>query len=187
MVTMLGETDWTSASIPELIAHLVRVHHAHARDTLRRAEVLVRQASVFPATAEAKEMARRYRAFAQDFLSHLDHEESELFPLCLSLERALHHPDEAEKIDVGVAIHAMSLGHGDAAEALAVMLGLARSLPHGNKPRIVAELRAMFEDLAVDLVEHSRLEEEILLPAVIFAQEIVAARKAHSMPPLGGG
>jgi regulator of cell morphogenesis and NO signaling len=169
--------DWTDASIPELIEHIVAGHHRSLREQLTRAATLLRQATVFPATDQSLEFARRYVAFAHQMLGHLDHEERVLFPACIALDHAFHHHG-AKAVDASEAAHVMALGHGSAAGELDELARLARSLPDGNKPVTVTALREAIAAMSADLIEHSRVEEEILLPAVLFEQEVVATRSA---------
>ncbi len=122
-----------------------------------------------------------YQDFERDMLAHLHNEEAVLFPACLALDRA-SHPGETPggDIDVSHAIREMSTGHGTVHENIARLLGLARNEPGEDERLEAMAFRQSLIDLEEDLVEHGRLEEEILLPATMFQQELSQSRPAPS-------
>jgi iron-sulfur cluster repair protein YtfE (RIC family) len=171
--------DWTSASIPELIEQIVTVHHARTRRLMRRTAALVRQIRIFPASPRTRAFALTFVRFESDVIAHLDHEEAALFPACLALDRSMHPGGMCGiNVDVSSAIHVMSAGHDAVRQNITHLLDLAQKLPKRDKQRTVSAIRRTLIELDVDLIEHGRLEEEILLPAVMFQQELFQVRPA---------
>lgn len=182
--------DWTSASIAELIDHIVSVHHSYTRRLIGQAAALVRQMTIFPSPPVARAFAVEFTRFEKDVLAHLELEENILFPACLALDLASHPGGtRGEDYDVSRAIHIMAVGHDATRQDIVRLLDQARGLPDGNKPRTIAALRQILGELDADLIEHGTLEEGILLPAVMFLQELSKTRHAtrDARPPAPAG
>jgi iron-sulfur cluster repair protein YtfE (RIC family) len=164
--------DWTSASIEELIAHIVLVHHALARRLLQEASVLMGQLVIDPDVNRFDCLDWRFHTFASEMRSHLDQEELLLFPACIVLDH--EQRNRVALVDPAAitrAIHALSTGHADARQDLAALMARSHDLVRGPV-EVVVNLQKILSDLHQDLQEHSRMEEEILLPAVLFLQDL---------------
>ena len=150
----LYREDWTSAGIGELVTHLLGTHHRLARalcDDLLHAHPL-------PVLID----------FIRFLVAHQEYEERELFPRCLALEDQLTRsvPQAVEGLDA--AIHAMSVSHAELDALVAEVGGI---LP-GD---------ATLATLVSDLRLHHHKEDTILLPAVLYARDLLATRIRRSV------
>jgi iron-sulfur cluster repair protein YtfE (RIC family) len=167
MATSTTQTDWTSAPIAELVTHLVATHH---RATTVLLERLQRVAHAFGPPIQAAA-----QALARELLAHQQQEESAVFPICVALDQALHE-QEPPAINATPAVHLMAQGHERwrvGVDKLRTAVAQARA----DHPQWV-ELKACLDALCADLQEHSWKEEQILLPAVLFSQDLLHARRA---------
>jgi len=173
--------DWSAASIEELIAHITQVHHRNSRTWLSEACSLLDQHLSTMTTPHLADMRWKLDLFSADMRMHLDQEESVLFPACIALDKETqtraHTVDDASIIR---DIHGMSDGHASARARLAELISLSWARGNGSQAAIGA-VPDLLEKLAVDLVEHERLEEEILLPAVLFQLDL--SRSMHTSGP----
>ncbi len=167
MATSPTQTDWTSAPIAELVTHLVTTHH---RATTVLLERMQRVADAFGPPIQSAA-----RILARELLAHQQQEETAVFPICIALDQALHQ-QEPQAINAAPAVHLMAQGHErwrDGVDAL----GEAVAQAGAEHPQL-GELKACLDALCADLQEHSWKEEQILLPAVLFSQDLLHARRA---------
>lgn len=83
-----GETDWTRASIREVVDHILREHHDWLRRELPRIDALTEKvARVHGGHAPDLQVLREvFLALRADLEPHLEKEERILFPAAMSLE-----------------------------------------------------------------------------------------------------
>jgi iron-sulfur cluster repair protein YtfE (RIC family) len=174
--TRVGE-DLGSASLAELVEHLLRFHHRPLRCELNRLSLMIRHlAVVHPHQRDIQALAGGFFRLRDSLLVHLQQEEADAFPLCKDLE-ALHHAT-TDTIEASVAepLHFMAAGHLETGDDLARLAELAQRAASTSVPDVglVSEaLAAMARDLAV----HTAIENEILLPAALFTYELLARHR----------
>ena len=83
--TMIKERDWSMATIPELVANIVSMHHIPLRHELERLAVVVDRLAATHQHAAITQIHKNYHSFKDALVQHLDQEEWDLFPLCIAL------------------------------------------------------------------------------------------------------
>jgi regulator of cell morphogenesis and NO signaling len=150
--------DPRSLSTLQLVSHIVDQHHANLRKTLPLVELLA--ARVVEAHSEHEtrlaEMHATLRALRGTLESHLDHEESVLFPLLIRGGRARR---TREQLD---SMRAEHLRVGDTLRKIR-MLADRFVLPSWACATYAA-LMAELETLEQDTLEHVHLENNVLAP-----------------------
>ena len=153
------DRDWPDASIGELCAHIVAVHHDGLREAFPRIEALLATV-VRVHGAEHPELRDLHDAFCQlrtELERHLEREETVLFPTCRELELTGAAIDEAL-----LAGHERE--HATTGDALGVLRVLAGDYDVGGA--LCNTHRALLEDLAAferDLHRHVHEENNILI------------------------
>jgi regulator of cell morphogenesis and NO signaling len=174
------DLDWSYATIPELVADIIDTHHRPLRHELRRLELIIRQFCRRHVEFRHLNFDHVCALFADDLIGHLNHEEVEVFPLSIAIEGAdqrLPSEDTIER-NVTAAIRFMSVGHEGAGYSLDHLLSLHDLMAVNN---IDPDLELIHEGLtamATNLVMHKMKESDILLPAVLFAEEQLHARRS---------
>jgi regulator of cell morphogenesis and NO signaling len=179
-----AEKDWYAAPLPELIEHILQVHHVYMKQALPRLRELTRK--VLQAHgARHGEMLRRlydlYAALDTELTTHLRKEEEILFPYIAAAEaRRPGSPVGPAACfgSVGNPIRQMEAEHESAGGALAQIRKLTGdyALPDDACPTF----RALYEELErmeADLHQHIHLENNILFPRAIAAEPASPAGK----------
>jgi regulator of cell morphogenesis and NO signaling len=170
------QEDWTSAGIDELVDHLVKHHHQPLRWELTRLGYLINRLATLHQQRELQELATGFSLLRDCLLVHLLQEEVDAFPLCVQLDQSSHHPGEMINDSARDQLHVMAAGHFeiiDDVERLQVLAERAIAISDPDIPIITAGLTAMREDLVV----HTRTENDILLPAAMFAADLILSRR----------
>jgi len=155
--------DWTSAPIGGLIRHILERHHEYLRAALPRIEGLAVEAAQWDDKVLA--LQRTFLELKRELESHLWKEETVLFPLVLALDeaRAAGRPTPSPHCgSVANPIRVMEFEHDGAKRALAEMRRLTGSYTAAEESR--QALYAGLAELETDLLEHIRLENDILFP-----------------------
>ncbi|MDH3583298.1 MAG: hemerythrin domain-containing protein [Phycisphaerae bacterium] len=176
----------------DLADHIVATHHAYLRQQIPRLKELIERAR-----ADGRDEGTQLRAihelfdpFMAEVELHMQREEELAFPMIRQLEKAL---EDGGVYGGGLDVSIMDLRH-DHAEATRV-LGVFRALTDdyaipGTASDVYAELMTELEALEIDMIEHTRLENEVLFPRAIAAQtrliESPGARTPHGPPPPDG-
>lgn len=170
--------DWTSATIPELIADLVTSHHIPLRHELERLGIIIDHLLDMYPDSHSVALHWEYHRFKDEIIVHIDQEESELFPLCIALEAALHGETFEISSEITAIIRFAGHGHAENESGMQRIVDqLQVCAAHLNDPDI-AIIRVGIDAMARDLVVHSAKEGEILFPAAIFTEEILRARQS---------
>jgi iron-sulfur cluster repair protein YtfE (RIC family) len=169
--------DLRSASLGEVVDHLLRVHHQPLRWELNRLAILIGAlADAHRHQREVQVLASGFALLRDSLLVHLLQEELEAFPLCLTLELQPQALREGTAILDAGPLHFMASGHletGDDLDLLRQMAGRAE-LSHDPDAALVANgLSAMHADLQV----HTAIENEILLPAALFTCDLLTSQR----------
>lgn len=157
--------DWQGASVDELCAHIVSVHHDGLRRELPRiAELAATVGRVHgPDHPELREMGRTFADMRAELEPHLELEERVLFPACRELEA---HQDEAATLDRDV-LTLLEDEHAHTGAALATL----RKQAHDYDPNqaLCATHRALLDALhrlELDTHQHVHEENNVLFPRV---------------------
>ncbi|MBI2388714.1 MAG: hemerythrin domain-containing protein [Deltaproteobacteria bacterium] len=160
--------DWSAAPLSDLIAHIVDGHHVFTRELLRRIESNLAHALRQHADRlHLIDLEVTFRAFSEDLLSHLDMEETSLFPHILGLA---HRGDLSELpySSVDFPVRVMNIEHESAEDHLGELRRLGDNFV--PPPRASGALRALYADLCAlerDIHEHIHLENNVLFPRAL--------------------
>lgn len=173
------ERDWSQAGLTELADHIVERHHGYLRQELPRLEALIEKVCDVhgerrPALRKLREVLHRFRG---ELEAHMFKEEQILFPMCRQLDAAGSLP-QFHCGSVQNPIRVMFEEHDDAGTALLQMY----SLTDGYTPPADAcnTYRAMLSGLAelqADMHQHVHLENNVLFPRAIEAEQRLRARE----------
>jgi regulator of cell morphogenesis and NO signaling len=167
-----GETDTELLETPlvELLARIVREHHARSRDDGAKLIAL----SVAARDAHGKDepalaaIAEETKHLFGKLLPHLDEEEKLLFPYVQDLERAGAAGEPAPVALFATIRHVlkdMEHEHERCEEAMARLRTLGRDYVVGDDtPAPVRELYEMLDAHEKDLIRHMHLEGNVVFP-----------------------
>ena len=143
----------------ELIRHIVVHHHAYLRRTLPS---LQSDLEGIGSDSQALEARRLFLDLSDELALHMEKEERILFPAVEQMERELENGTAPLPPGCGLEgpIAQMSFEHQNALAALGRLLQIVA----GRPAAVGAPLGPRFTELADDLREHIRLEEEELFP-----------------------
>lgn len=158
-----ADRDWNTASLQDLIGHILLRHHAYLRSEMPRiaelfAKVVNAHGERQPVLFQVREI---FTALHDELDTHMMKEELILFPAIGKLEGGLHPPVAA----VDQPITRMEHEHENAGRALVEMRRLTRdyTLP-GDACNAYRALFAALVALESDLHRHIHLENNILFP-----------------------
>lgn len=166
--------DWNTASLNELVDHIVKTHHAFTREQLVRLDGLLDKVEVAHGAHHGEMLAELHRIFSSlrsELEPHLMKEEQVLFPLIKQTEACVKDGGKKPVSHCGSVanpIQQMESEHEDAGSELATM----RQLTNGYKlPDDACQtFTALYEGLIAlenDLHLHIHLENNILFPKSI--------------------
>ncbi len=169
-----AEKDWYTASLTELVQHIVEVHHGYLKTVLPRLRALlpvVLQAHQAEHGVVLRQVQDLFNALDSELSSHLMKEEQVLFPFIVASEA--HRQKAAPQPSgpcgsVRYPIRQMEHEHDSAGQALARLREVTGgyALPADACP----SFRAAYEELQrleADLHQHIHLENNILFPRAI--------------------
>lgn len=166
------EKDWNSATLAQLIDHILEKHHAFLKAEFPRLGVLL--AKVIEAHGanhpeSLRPLGRLYAGLRQELEQHMGKEENILFPLIQQLEQA--HANGGQRIPampVDGPINVMEMEHESAGEALRQMRQVTSDyqVPADGCSTYRALLDGL-RDMEADLHEHIHLENNILFPRAL--------------------
>jgi len=162
-----NELDWNTASLRDLIGHILLRHHAFLRSELPRvadlfAKVISVQGESEPMLFQVREI---FRALREELESHMMKEELILFPAIGKLEAASLAGVRAPMCSIEHPVARMQHEHEVTGRAIAEMRQLTRdyTIPAGASNAYRALFAALVE-LESDLHRHIHLENNILFP-----------------------
>ncbi len=168
-----AELDWSTASLQNLVSHIIATHHEYVKRELPRLAVLAEKvvSRHGPTTPHLSVIQTTLAQLDAELTHHLGKEEQVLFPYIVDLEDALdtgHHRPASCFGAIANPIAMMTQEH-DAAGALLVEL---RKLSNGFLPPEGAcpTYHAFYDGLREfeqDLHQHIHLENNILFPRAI--------------------
>lgn len=158
-----------SASINEVIDHILEVHHAYLAAELKRISTLIDEAPSLPNFIEIRAI---FQQLKNELEEHAIKEEEVLFPAC----RKLLNNSQPTVFHCGCIdnpIAALVSEHVTANDALAAL----RDLTNSYRSSEFKELFDCFRALDLDLARHIHEEDEILFPSV---QALESEKRANS-------
>ncbi|PEN07975.1 iron-sulfur cluster repair di-iron protein [Longimonas halophila] len=157
------KTDWTRASLSDLITHIEKTHHAYLRGELPRLdELLTKVTHVHGADLPWLRRAKQvFDTMASDLYAHMEKEETVVFPFIRRLEDG-----EATAPPVGMDSDPMALmehEHDEAGNALKELQALSNdfSMPRGACGTLRATINGL-QLLQKDMFQHVHKENNIL-------------------------
>lgn len=180
------DTDWNSASLRDLIGHIVERHHGFLRAEFPRIQTWLDK--VYSKYAEKDpesigKLPQVFNALRAELESHLEKEETILFPWIARYEAALESGQGPISLPFGQfdnPMRCMEAEHESAGDALRQL----RTLTNDYTPpeHACRTYRALFEALSefeADLHIHIHLENNVLHPR--------ARQLAAHLQPVGAG
>lgn len=174
------ERDWTMATIPELIADIVASHHVPLRHELERLGILIDHLAATHQHAVFSALRKAYHEFKDALALHLDQEECDLFPLCIAQEEVLSGRGGWVDHDITSLIRFNGHGHVECQNGLCRLMGLLQATSIFKNPDIAVISDGLYA-LSRDLAVHTAKEGEILIPAAIFSDERLRARRSSGL------
>jgi regulator of cell morphogenesis and NO signaling len=176
-----AQRDWYSASLGELIRHIVDEHHTYMKTALPRLRSLISAVLKAHAAQHGDMLCLvqvNFNDLDEEISSHLMKEEQVLFPYITALEMYVQGESPQPQACFGSArypIQQMEHEHESAGQALAKMREVTHdyALPTDACPTF----RAMYEELErmeADLHQHIHLENNILFPRAIELEGVEA-------------
>jgi len=157
--------NWHEASIAELVANIVEVHHMYLDSELPRIAALAHKVAKAHGAQEPSllEVERVVNALVEELQTHTAQEEQDTFPLCITAGAG--RSDEDERL--ADALGALVLDHDETAGHLRRL----RELTHDYEPPVQActSWRALLDGLRrleLDTHRHVHKENHVLFPKV---------------------
>lgn len=175
-----GDADQlcSNLAIDELIDHICTVHHRFTRAELGRlARIADHIRAILGLGTDTPGWFCDFDRLRRHLLAHLAEEESLLFPRARKLEgQALERPISSRACDH--SLHVMEHGHREVEDTFT---DLVNDLAAESWPQEVAADVRRFVDgidtLRRDTAIHSYKEDEYLLPAIAYADELFDSRQ----------
>ncbi len=165
--------EWRDKPLSDLIAHIVKTHHAFVRrESPRIASLLTKVAAKHgPLHSEINQIEPLFTAIGQELSTHMLKEEQVLFPCVARMEQAALSGNPLPEAFFGSVqrpIANMVAEHDDAGALLSQVRALSQgyTAPSGACPTFLALYRGL-EEFEHDLHHHIHLENNILFPRAI--------------------
>lgn len=173
------DVDCSALAIDELIQHIETFHHDYTRRELARLNFLVERCQLHVTDDSFNELSSVVKLVTEHIMQHMVEEEEHLFPIGRALDRPqpirpIEHEDcERQLIKV-------EHNHDDILHTLEQLRASCAAAPwtpddHKHQRAIIN----VIENLANDLSVHSATEEEFLIPAIAYADELYEQRARH--------
>ena len=161
-----ASTDWTKATLPTLMDHIVTTHHAYLRRELPRLSGILATVTRVHGEAhpELAEIQRTYAVLASELPPHLDEEEQRVFPAIREAAQA-ESPDAKTRAALRKMLAGLDEDHDAAGAALHRLRTLTKeyTLPK-DACRLYTALYNGLKALERDLHMHVHLENNVLHP-----------------------
>jgi regulator of cell morphogenesis and NO signaling len=171
--------DWNERPLPEVVDFIVGTHHAFTRAAISRITPLMAKVAGKHGGrhTELDQIARAFGELAAEMEPHMLREERVLFPYIRSLVRVTsEQPSPPPFGTVRTPVRMMMAEHDRAAELLAeIQDATADFAPPADACTSFRALYAALAELRLDLLRHVSLENNVLFPRAVAAEE-----KSHS-------
>lgn len=171
-------TNWNSAPLADLMAHIMNKHHTYVRQELPRLGALAEKVASkhgpnHPETAQVREI---FEALSDELTTHLMKEEQVLFPYIERMEEAVvEKRPNAQSSCFGTVqnpVRMMMMEHDSAGEALRQLRILTNDYTAPQDACMSFQaLYKGFAEFEADLHQHIHLENNILFPRAIEMEE----------------
>ena len=166
-------TDLRSATLPQLITHILNTHHVFTKSELERLETLT--AKVIAAHGgnhpELIQLGELFKLLSDDLMPHMFKEEQILFPYILAMVEANENKRTRPFAPFGTVnnpIRMMMREHDNAGEILRDVRALTSDFQTPADACISYQtLYQALENLEKDLHQHIHLENNILFPKAL--------------------
>jgi len=166
-------TDWNSEPLADVIAHIVKKHHAYVQAEIPRLSHLANKVSSKhgPAHPETVKVNELFEALANELTMHLMKEEQILFPYVIRLEESKLESAPVIPSCFGTVqnpIQMMVMEHDNAGEVLRELR--AATTDYKLPEDACTSYRTLYTGLLefeADLHQHIHLENNILFPRAI--------------------
>jgi regulator of cell morphogenesis and NO signaling len=168
-----NSTDWQSASLADLIAHINRTHHPYTRQAMARLGPLFdKVCSVHGGNhPELFQLRETFKSLAGELTTHLMKEELVLFPYVERMEESVLQKEPILPQPFGSVQNPVSMmehEHDSAGSALrALRAGSNGFVPPTDGCTSYQVLYRSLAELEADLHQHIHLENNILFPRAI--------------------
>jgi regulator of cell morphogenesis and NO signaling len=167
--------DWSLVPLDALCDHIESVHHGYLRKVLPELALMLEKVLRAHGAGhpELAELRRVFVSFWGDLDCHMRKEEQVLFPTCRALAGAADGKGSVPRSATAKRpIAVMILEHEAAGDELAAMRALTRDYtPPADACATYRGLLAGLADLEADMHRHIHLENNILFPRSIEAEE----------------
>ncbi len=168
--------DWNAMGLAELSDHIVATHHAYLNEALPRIAGLIEKVAGAHGSKhpETIELHRMFPGFVEEMGRHLAKEEMVLFPMLRELEAGGSVPMHCGGVQNPIG--AMLMEHDQAGDALRKMRELTGgyAVP-GDACNTFRVMLHSLEELERDTHRHVHLENNILFPKAVAAQQRATA------------
>ncbi|MGE5323565.1 MAG: iron-sulfur cluster repair di-iron protein [Actinomycetota bacterium] len=169
--------DFRSATLTDLVAHIVNTHHAYVKQEIPRLQkLLAKVVSVHGRNhAELLEIQQVFGELSAELISHMMKEEMVLFPYVTSLEQACDTGRPVPRSAFGSIanpVQMMEMEHESAGNALKTLRSLTGDYtPPADACFSYNTLFTALNEFEADLHQHIHLENNILFPRAIAMEE----------------
>jgi iron-sulfur cluster repair protein YtfE (RIC family) len=166
-----SDTDWTMKPLYVLIDRLTENHRAFREEVMPAIEAMLVEPDLpaYPDGYVIKLLLQEFRYFRQEFLKHMDEEESFLFPKIMRNEACFRHPKLGPQVYKGSVNLFLKLEtHKPEAEFKRMFTSIRDKLR--NQPlqpssaALARNVEDALESFEARLFEHADLETEVLFP-----------------------
>ena len=172
--------DWQTASMTNLIHHIVEKHHTFTKEELPRLEKLMHKVCAVHGNQhpELLQLKTAFLSLKEELEPHLMKEEQVLFPYITKLEAALANHSSVPLSCFGTVqnpVRMMSIEHDTAGDLLKEMRETTRQ--YAVPPEACMSYQALYQgliELEADLHQHIHLENNLLFPKAITAERELA-------------
>ncbi len=175
------EPNFHTATLEELINHVVGKHHSFTRQEIARLNALLEKVCVAHGEnhPELFRINMLFRELGADLEAHMTKEERMLFPYVIRMEAAAKQDVPWFRPPFGTVanpVRMMMLEHDRAGELLQEIRALSFDyVPPADGCMSYRTLYAAFEALEKDLHQHIHLENNILFPRAVEMEPIAEA------------
>lgn len=166
------ETDWQTAPLAQLTSHIVRKHHAFARQQLEMIRGLAKKVERRHGGShpELFQVSTAIESIAAELMHHFLREEEILFPYIAQLGPDKDPAPSPMFSSIEQQVSHMMTDHDHTGDELRLLREITRDyLPPADACESFCALYRALEDLEVDLRQHIHLENNVLFPRALAA------------------
>jgi iron-sulfur cluster repair protein YtfE (RIC family) len=165
------DTDWPAKPLYHLIDHLTRGHREFRDQDLPSIAGILATGHLpaYPQGYVVKLLVQEFEYFRDEFLKHMDEEETFLFPKIMRNEACFRHPQMGPEIHKGsVNLYLRLENHKPENEFKRMLTSIRDKLRNQmvdeSVQALAAKLQSALESFESRLVEHADLETNVLFP-----------------------